>query len=64
VTQPVARTCGPDRPTSRGSGDHLTRPDDKTLAGYRTLTFCLASGDTTLTGTCRTLSGPALSGRK
>jgi len=44
----------------RGS---ITLPDDKTLTGYRNLTFCLAAGDRLIGDACQTLH-LALIGRK
>lgn len=49
--------------TVTGPRGSITLPDDKTLAGHRTLTFCLVAGEGLIEGTCQTLV-LTLTGRK
>jgi hypothetical protein len=51
-----------DYPLTSAQGQ-ITLPDDKTLTGYRDLTFCLATADQLIAATCQTLH-LALFGRK
>lgn len=68
--QPVIRMYSGTSPigdhrdfTLTGPQGSITLPDDKALAGQRTLTFCLASGAGLIEGTCQTLV-LTLTGRK
>src|ERR1044071_5536920 len=67
---PVIRVYSGTAPTGgyrdfnlSGPRGSITLPDDKTLAGHRTLTFCLAADGRLVDGTCQTLV-LTLTGRK
>jgi hypothetical protein len=53
---PTASPTGAHRDYSvEGPRGGITLPDDKMLTGYRSLTFCLASGEHLIDNTCQTL---------
>jgi hypothetical protein len=69
-TNPAIRVYSGSSPTGgyrdfnvTGAHGTITLPDDKTLAGHRTLTFCLAGDGRLIENTCVTLD-LTLTGRK